>query len=78
MTKESNASEPKKGKKVTQNIESAKVAVGLENAPKSKGEVTGHISPGAWYLCHCDGTSNWVPYGWSYFICWRDGCFNAV
>jgi hypothetical protein len=66
----------KKGRKPVGNLENVKVAKGLKKAPASKGEVSGRISPGAWYICACCGASNWVPYGWSYFYCWNDRCLN--
>jgi hypothetical protein len=67
-----------KAKKPSGNLDGVRVAQGLEKAPTSKAEVTGHTSPGEWYLCHCDGAANWVPAGWNYFYCYRDGCLNYV
>jgi hypothetical protein len=67
---------PKKGKKVTKSLEGVNVSKGLKKAPAVKGEVAGHMSPGAYYLCwHC-GASNFVPFGWVYFHCWRCWAFN--
>jgi hypothetical protein len=71
------SSDPKKGKKVDSNVDSAKVAVGLKEAPANK-EVAGHMSYGGIYLCWACGAANYVPAGWNYFTCWRDGVFNRV
>jgi len=68
----------KKGKKVTKSLKEVNVAVGLKKEPAAKGEVVGHISPGAWYVCFNDGVLNWVPPGWTYFICRGDGVLNRV
>jgi hypothetical protein len=71
------APKPKKGKKVAKSVEGVNVAAGLKKAPAApKGEVTGHMSPGAFYLCWNCGSSNWVPYGWVYFYCWNCKAFN--
>jgi hypothetical protein len=67
-----------KAKKPTGNIEGKKVAQGLEKEPASKAEVAGHASSGGWYLCHCCGAANYVPYGWEYFYCWNDYCLNFI
>jgi len=60
--------ENKKAQKPSGSIENAKVAQGLEK-PTSSGEVSGHMSPGAFYSCWACGTVNWIPYGWDYFYC---------
>jgi len=61
--------EEKKAQKPTGPLENVKVAQGQEKAPESKSEVTGHMSPGAYYHCWNDGVINYVPYGWDYFYC---------
>ena len=68
----------KKGKKPAGNLEDVKVAKGMKKAPGSKAEVAGHqhMSPGANYICRCDGAINWVPVGYTYFYCWHDYCLN--
>lgn len=72
------AKEPKakKGKKVTASIEGVNVAKGLKKAPLAKGEVAGHMSPGAYYWCWNCRANNFVPFGWVYFYCWRCHAFN--
>lgn len=67
----------KKGKKPVGNLDDVKVSKGLKKAPGTKAEVAGHVSPGANYFCRCCGAINWVPAGYTYFYCWRDGCLNA-
>jgi hypothetical protein len=73
---EAKAPKAVKGKKVTTNVENVNVCKGLKKEPAAKGEVTGHISPGKYYLCFHDRAINWVRRGWSYFICWRCHAFN--
>ncbi|HUK23699.1 MAG TPA: hypothetical protein VLV49_03895 [Terriglobales bacterium] len=68
----------KKGKKVSGSLEGVNISKGGKKAPASKGEVTGHASSGAWYVCWACGALNYVPYGYDYFICWRDGALNRV
>lgn len=68
----------KKAKKPSGNLEGIKVAQGLRKEPKTKGEVAGHTSPGAWYNCWNCGALNYVPFGWNYFYCWRCGALNLV
>lgn len=72
------SAEAKKGKKVNHNLEGVNVAVGLKEAPAEKGEVKGHMSPGAWYYCYNGHGPWWVPAGWVYFICPTCGAFNSV
>jgi hypothetical protein len=66
----------KNGKKVSKNVKGVDVSFGLKKAPAQKGEVSGHMSPGAYYNCWNDGAVNFVPYGWTYFICRVCGAFN--
>ena len=71
------AASEQKGKKPTENLEGIKVALGSKTEP-AKGEVTGHMSPGAVYHCWYCEARNYVPYGWNYFICWACDRFNVV
>jgi hypothetical protein len=70
------AEEQKKAKKPEGSLENIKVAKGAEKAPDSKSEVSGHMSPGGWYVCWNCGTVNWVPFGWDYFYCRHDVVLN--
>jgi hypothetical protein len=74
------SSEPKgtKAKKPQGNLEGVKVAQGLEKEAQTKAEVSGHTSPGAWYICWNCGTSNYVPFGWNYFYCRQCYALNLV
>jgi hypothetical protein len=67
--------EAKKAEKPSGNLQGVNVASGQKAAPPA-GEVTGHISPGAWYACwHC-GALNYVPAGYVLFWCWNDVVLN--
>jgi hypothetical protein len=68
----------KPGKRPSGNLEGVNVALGLEKAPESKSEVSGHISHGGTYVCWNDGCANFVPPGWVYFICRCCGALNNV
>jgi len=61
----------KKGKRPARNLDGVRVSKGLKKAPASKAEVSGRTSPGAFYWCWACGASNWVPFGYNYFYCWR-------
>ena len=65
-----------KARKPEGSLEEVKVAQGLKKEPQA--EVSGHISPGAYYNCWNCGCTNWVPRGWTYFYCWNDYCLNLV
>jgi hypothetical protein len=67
-----------KGKKPEGNLTGISVAMGLESAPASEAEVSGSVSPGAFYVCWAGDCRNFVPYGWTYFICSCGGHFNNV
>jgi hypothetical protein len=67
--------ETKKAQKPTGPIEE-KVAQGQEKAPAA--EVSGHMSPGAFYTCWNDGAVNYIPFGWNYFYCCRCWALNRV
>jgi len=60
----------KKGKKISKSLEGVNIAAGLKKAPAAKGEVAGHMSPGAYYICPYNGAVNWVPPGWTVVTCW--------
>ena len=69
--------ENKKAQKPSGPVENAKVAEGQEKAPASS-DVSGHMSPGAYYDCwHCLRV-NYVPYGWEYFYCRHCYALNRV
>jgi len=70
--------EQKKAQKPTGPIEKAKVAQGLDKPPAGSGDVKGHMSPGAYYICWNDGSVNWVPFGWDYFYCRTCWALNRV
>jgi hypothetical protein len=69
-----------KGKKPEGSLEGINIFLGLENPPQPEGEVVGDISPfpGAYYTCFADLCVNWVPGGWTFFICRCDGVLNLV
>ena len=72
----------KESKKPEGTLEGINVAVGLKEAPVQHGEVEGHIlnppvSPGMNYICYFDAAINFVPYGWTYYVCWSCGRLNA-
>jgi len=66
-----------KGKKPEGSLENISVAQGLETAPPA-GEVSGHMSPGAYYQCWYDLATNYAPAGWTFFYCRICGCLNRV
>jgi hypothetical protein len=68
----------KKAKRPGKSLDRISVIKGVKKAPASKGEVAGHTSPGAYYLCWNCGRLNWVPWGWNYFHCWYCGALNLV
>jgi hypothetical protein len=65
-----------KARKPEGNLDAVKVAEGLKKEPQA--EVSGHISPGAYYHCWSCGAVNWVPRGWNHFYCWNDYVLNLV
>ena len=38
-------------------------------ALKEESEVSGHMSPGAFYTCHACTYTTFVPYGYTWFTC---------
>ena len=69
-------------KKPEGNLEGINIAVGLKEPPAESGEVVGRIlnppvSPGMYYQCWRDGALNYVPYGWTYYVCHVCGALNA-
>ena len=69
--------EPVQAKKPSGNHESVSVAQGLEKEPPS-GEVSGHGSWPANYICWHDGAINFVPGGVYSFYCWRCWAYNLA
>ena len=38
-------------------------------APKEESEVSGHMSPGAYYSCHACTWTAFIPAGYTWFVC---------
>jgi len=68
----------KKATKATGNHEKVNIAQGLEKAGGKKGEVTGHQSIGAYYICAWCLADNWVDRGYSFFVCWKCEHLNYI
>jgi len=67
----------KKGQKPSGDLDGIKVAAGQKSGPK-EGEVSGHMSPGAFYICWNCSTPNYVPFGWNHFYCFSCFALNRV
>ena len=61
--------QPRRTRKPTSSLEGVEVPEAFKSAPASGAEVSGHMSPGAYYICWNCGAVYYVTYGWTQFRC---------